>query len=251
VFAAKAAFHSGAGLVTAALPDSIYHVIAPQLPEALFFPLPSENGHFSGKAADELALRLEEFDAAAIGPGMGTFPGGGRFLASLLSKLGGMPIVVDADALTLLSDQLDLIRSYPGDVISTPHPGEMARLLKTTVREIEKNRLETAKEFSRDYRLFLVLKGHRPVMATPAGDLYILPYGHDALGKGGSGDVLTGLIASFLAQGAKPLEAMVTAGYLHARAAEKQAKKLSRYGVTPLELIDGVKNLLNEMEQKK
>lgn len=249
IFTAKAALHSGAGLVTAAVPERIYPLAAAQLPEALFYPLTDHNGHFSNKAIEELALKLDQYDAAAIGPGMGRFQGGEQWLASLIAKFSGQPLIIDADALTLLRDNLHLIGSYPGDMIFTPHPGEMARLLNTTIKEVEINRLEVAKSFAKEHRLHLLLKGHRTIIATPAGDLYINPYGHDALGKGGSGDVLTGLIASFLAQGAKPLEAMISASYLHAKAAEKKAETLSRYGVTPLDLIVGIKEMLNEMAQ--
>ncbi|MDP4127710.1 MAG: NAD(P)H-hydrate dehydratase, partial [Bacillota bacterium] len=92
--------------------------------------------------------------------------------------------------------------------------------------------------------VYLLLKGHRSIIATPDGEVYINPYGHDALGKGGSGDVLTGLTASFLAQGATPLAALISASYLHARAGEEKAKTLSHYGVAPLDIIDGVKELL-------
>lgn len=201
IFTAKAALHSGAGLVTAAVPESVYPLTAAQLPEALFYPLASENGHFSAKAIEELALKLDEYDVAAIGPGMGRFQGGEQWLAALMDKFREQPIIIDADALTLLRDHLHLMTSYPGQVIFTPHPGEMARLLHTSIKEVETNRLEVAKSFAQEHRLYLLLKGHRSIIATPAGDLYINPYGHDALGKGGSGDVLTGLIASFLAQG--------------------------------------------------
>lgn len=249
LFTAKTALYSGAGLVTAAIPESVYPLTAAQLPEALYSPLSEENGYFSDKAIEELALNLDQYDVAAIGPGMGRFQGGQQWLASLLLKFSGQPIIIDADALTLLRDHLSLIDSYPGHIIFTPHPGEMARLLKTTVKEVEKNRLEVAKTFAKEHRLHLLLKGHRTVIATPAGDIYINPYGHDALGKGGSGDVLTGLIASFLAQGAKPLEAMISASFLHARAGEKKAEVLSRYGVTPLDLIDDIQQMLNELGQ--
>ncbi|WP_339163297.1 NAD(P)H-hydrate dehydratase [Siminovitchia sp. FSL W7-1587] len=247
IFTAKAALHSGAGLVTAAVPESVYPLTAAQLPEALFYPLASENGHFSAKAIEELALKLDEYDVAAIGPGMGRFQGGEQWLAALMDKFREQPIIIDADALTLLRDHLHLMTSYPGQVIFTPHPGEMARLLHTSIKEVETNRLEVAKSFAQEHRLYLLLKGHRSIIATPAGDLYINPYGHDALGKGGSGDVLTGLIASFLAQGAPPLEALISASFLHARTAETKTDTLSHYGVTPLDLIAGIKELLNDM----
>ena len=137
-----------------------------------------------------------------------------------------------------------MIRHYNGDVILTPHPGEMATLLNTTVHEIEANRLDVAKDFAVNNQVYLMLKGHRSIIATPTGEVYINPFGNDALGKGGSGDVLTGLITSFLAQGATPIHALISASYVHAEAGEEQAKIFSQYGVTPLDTIDGIRKEL-------
>lgn len=245
IFSAKAALHAGAGLVTLAVPESIYPLAAVQNPESLFLPLPEEKGHFSGKALEELSQRLNEFDSVAIGPGMGRFPGGEEWVASLLSLLTNQSIVVDADALYLLRNGLEKIRQYKGNVIFTPHPGEMARLVNKTVKEVETDRLETASTFAKENHLYLLLKGHRSIIAAPDGDIYFNPCGHDALGKGGSGDVLTGLVTSFLAQGASPIQALIAGSYIHARAGEERAKKLSHYGVTPLDLVDGVREQLN------
>jgi NAD(P)H-hydrate epimerase len=168
------------------------------------------------------------------------------WIQSILTALQLQPVVIDADGLYLFRNQLDIVRSYQGPVIFTPHPGEMARLINKTVKEVEADRLEIAAAFAKDYRVYLLLKGHRSIIATPDGDLYINPYGHDALGKGGSGDVLTGLITSFLAQGASPLHALISASYFHARAGEEKAKVLSHYGVGPFDLIDGVRDQLNQ-----
>jgi NAD(P)H-hydrate epimerase len=176
---------------------------------------------------------------------MGRFDGGGDWLLAIMTSLTNQPVVIDADALYLLRNDLDLVRQYKGNVILTPHPGEMARLVNKTVKEVEANRLEIAKTFAKDHHVYLLLKGHRTIIATPDGEVYINPYGHDALGKGGSGDVLTGLVTSFLAQGSSPLNALISASYLHARAGEEKAKTLSHFGVMPFDLIDGVREQLN------
>ena len=244
IFTAKAALNSGAGLVTLAVPESIYPMAAAQNPEALFLPLPDVEGHFSVEAIDQLSTLLHSFTSVAIGPGISRFPGGEAWIKSLMSSLTTQSVVVDADALYLLRGELDMVRDCKGDVILTPHPGEMARLLSKTVKEVEEDRVGIAKTFSKDYGVYLLLKGHRTVIATPDGDVFINPHGHDALGKGGSGDVLTGMIASFLAQGASPVESMVAASYLHARAGEERSLMLSSYGVGPLDLIDGIREQL-------
>ena len=245
IFTARAALHSGAGLVTLAIPESIYPMAAAQHPESLFLPLSEEDGHFSEKAIDEIAPLLHQFDSVAIGPGMSRFPRGEEWIKSFLTSLINQPIVVDADALYLLRNELDLLRQYKGNVLFTPHPGEMARLMNITVKEVEEDRIEIAKTFAKDHDIYLLSKGHRTIIATPDGDVFINPYGHDALGKAGSGDVLTGMITSFLAQGASPVHALIAASYLHARAGEEKAKTLSSYGVMPLDIIDGIRDQLN------
>ncbi len=244
IFSAKAALHSGAGLITLGIPETIYPIAAAQNPESLFLPLSETDGHFDPKAIDELKLKLDQFDSIAIGPGMSRFFGGEKWIKSLIISLDNQPVVVDADALYLLRNNLELVRQYKGPVIFTPHPGEMARLINKSVKELEADRIEIAKNFAREYDVFLLLKGHRSIIADPDGNVYINPSGNDALGKGGSGDVLTGLIASFLAQGAAPINALVSASYIHARAGEEKAITLSRYGVTPFDIIDGVRSLL-------
>lgn len=246
VFTAKAAFHCGAGLVTLAVSENIYPIAAAQNPESLYMPLPEADGHFAPGKTKKIVASLEKFDAVAIGPGMGRFQGGDKWLKDIVFALNGQPVVIDADALYLLRKELKSLRKIAGPVIMTPHPGEMAHLIQKTVPEVEGNRLEVAREFAVQYGVYLLLKGHRSVIAAPDGKIFICPHGHDALGKGGSGDILTGMIVSFLAQGADPAEALVAASFLHARAGERKSAELSRYGVTPLHLIDAVKEQLNE-----
>ncbi|WP_075980004.1 bifunctional ADP-dependent NAD(P)H-hydrate dehydratase/NAD(P)H-hydrate epimerase [Bacillus massilinigeriensis] len=250
IYAAKAVLNSGAGLVTLAIPESIYPMAATQNPESLFLPLSDSEGHFAMNSVEELSSKLHQFDCVAVGPGMSRFPGGEKWMVSLLDALTNQPIVIDADAIFLLRNELNRLQNYKGTAILTPHPGEMAHLLNVTIKEIEENRLNIARDFAKKYQVFLLLKGHRSIIASPSGEVYINPFGHDALGKGGSGDVLTGLIASFLAQSAPPIHSLILASYLHARAGEEQAKILSHYGVMPLDVIDWVKGeLLNLLEK--
>ncbi|MGJ7919052.1 NAD(P)H-hydrate dehydratase [Neobacillus sp. LXY-4] len=248
IFTAKSVLKSGAGLVTLAVPESIYPMVAAQNPEALFLPLPDCDGHLAEKAVEKLIPQLHQFDCIAIGPGMSRFPGGERWMKLFMSSLTNQPIVVDADALFLLRNELELVRMYAGPVIFTPHPGEMASLLNKTVKEVEANRIETAITFAQDNNVYLLLKGHRTIIASPEGEVFINPHGNDSLGKGGSGDVLTGLITSFLAQGTTPMNALISASYLHARAGEEKASVLSRYGVMPFDIIEGIRDQLRLLD---
>lgn len=247
LFTAKSSLLSGAGLVTLAVPECIYPLAAPQIPEALFLPLSEKDGHFSVSSLVEISSKLQEIDVVAVGPGLSRFPGGEKWLGGLFHSLTGQPIVVDADALYLSRNLLEMIRAYNGEVIFTPHPGEMAGLLHMTVAEVESDRIGVASSFAKQFGVYLLLKGHRSIIASPTGEIFINPVGNDSLGKGGSGDVLTGLIASFVAQGASPLNAMIAGSYLHAKAGEEKATTLSHYGVTPPDIIDGVREQLNLM----
>ena len=247
IFTAKAALNAGAGLVTLGVPESIYPLAATQSPELLFLPLFEEEGHFALNAIDQIKPSLNKMKTIAVGPGISRFTGGEAWMRSLFSSLNGQPVVVDADGLYLLRNSLDIVRQYKGIVIFTPHPGEMAVLLNLSVNEVEENRIEIAKNFAKVNNIYLLLKGHRAIIASPGGDIYINPLGHDALGKGGSGDVLTGIVSAFLAQGASPIQALVSASYLHAKTGEEKAKTLSHYGVNPPDLIDGVREELKKL----
>ncbi|RUL53573.1 NAD(P)H-hydrate dehydratase [Lysinibacillus antri] len=239
IYSAKAAFHSGVGLVSLATPETIYPIVAAQCPESLLFPLTGEI-----KITLPHTLDFSKFKSIAFGPGLGREINGEELLESLFSKVTTQPIVIDADGIYFFKQLIDANKKVPENVILTPHPGEMATLTGPTVAEIEKNRLQIAKEFATQHEIYLLLKGHRPILATPKGELWINPHGNDALGKGGSGDVLTGLIVSFLAQGASPLEAMQAASFYHAIAAEKLGNERSHYGITPTDVIEYIaKNL--------
>lgn len=249
LFSAKAALNSGAGLVTLAFPETIYPSVAAQCPEALLWPLPDQDGHLTEKSIQILSSRINQFDCVAVGPGLSRFNEGTVFIKSLLSILTGQPIVIDADALYFIRDDIPMLRQYNGSVLLTPHPGEMATIGGKSVKQIEENRLGIAQSFALENNVWVLLKGHRPVIATPSGELFINPYGNDALGKGGSGDVLTGVIASFLAQGATPEQALISASYVHARGGEEKAKEQSHYGVMPFDIIQAVKEQLNGVER--
>jgi len=236
VYTAKAAFHSGAGLVTLAIPETIYPLVAVQCPESLMLPLPNE--------MEAIDINYSSYKTIAFGPGLGRKVDGVKLLRGLMTKLSNQPLVIDADGLYFAREILEEISQYDGDVILTPHPGEMAHLTGLTVEEVEKNRLLIAKQFAIQYGVYLVLKGHRSIITTPDGKQFINPFGNDALGKGGSGDVLTGFIASFLAQGASTMDALIAASYYHATAAEQIDQEYSNYGATPLDIIEYVRKSL-------
>ena len=241
-YTAKAAFYSGIGLITLAIPEELYPIIASTCHESLFLPLEDIDG-----AIDAEALRsidFSKYNTITIGPGLGREVDGDEIFQTLFKKLTNQTLVVDADGLYFLKSFLHQLHQYKGNIILTPHPGEMANLTGHTVKEIERNRLDIAKTFATEYGIHLILKGHRPIIATKDGELWINPYGNDALGKGGSGDVLTGLVTSFVTQNPDPLKAMLSASYYHATCAEKLGNQSSTFGVTPMDIIHHIPSIL-------
>src|SRR6187401_38155 len=197
--AAMAAMRSGAGLVTVATPESCLPVIASMAPEMMTEPLPEGEPGTIGVAAVDRVLELHH-DVLACGPGLGRSPAVAEFVRGLLAK-ATVPLVLDADALTVLADDVSVLTgSEERDVIITPHPGEMARLVGRTVEEVQRDRIQTASDFATQHHLYVVLKGHRTVIATPDGRVYLNPTGNPGMATGGTGDVLTGMIAAWLAQ---------------------------------------------------
>lgn len=236
-YTAKAAFKSGVGLVTLAVPNEIYPIVASQCPECLLLPLHSQEGSFSGEALAD--IDFSSFKVVAFGPGIGRRVDGKQLLHTIFSKCEKQTIVIDADGLYFYKQLLDEgIVYHNGSIIVTPHPGEMATLTELSVKEVEANRLTIALNFAKQHHVFVLLKGHRPIIAAPTGDCWINPHGNDALGKGGSGDVLTGLITSYVTQGASAIKAMQAASYIHARAAELLGEQQSHASVTPIDIIN-------------
>lgn len=234
---ALAALASGAGLVTLAVPETIYPYVAAQSPLPIFLPLTVEQGRLGRQALQELDERLSQYDVMVVGPGLGRWPEGSEWLKHLLKKWG-KPAVIDADALTLIKPVLAHFSPEEKErFLLTPHPGEMARLMGISVDEVEGDRLGVSRRFAQKEGVYLVLKGHRTIVITPSGQQWINPLGHSALGKGGAGDVLAGMLAAILAQKASMLEAGLAAVYLHALAGEQCALKKSSYAVLATDLI--------------
>ena len=223
--AALAALRAGAGLVTAAVPREVLPQVAAVAPELMTWPLAADaEGMIGAENATpgRLAALLAGKTVLAIGPGLGQSRDAARYVRELLAQ-SAMPAVLDADALNLLAKQpAQLAKLAEGrTVVLTPHPGEMARLTGRTTAEVQSNRLQVAREFARRNGVTLVLKGWRTLIAHPDGRVAVNTTGNPGMAKGGSGDVLTGLVAGVLAQYAdEPVRAVEAAVYLHGLAAD-------------------------------
>lgn len=225
LLSAKAALRAGCGLATWALPAALMPHTAGAVPELMTAPVPDDgNGAWSEAAADEVLRLMQARDVLAVGPGLGRFPGEAGFLRALWEGIP-RPLVVDADALNILAAAGGLAAWQRRDAatVLTPHPGEMVRLAGLSTAEVQRDRLGLARSFAVQHGVTLVLKGARTVVADPDGSVYVNTTGHPGMATGGSGDVLTGIIASLLAQGLSAIQAAALGVYLHGLAGERAA----------------------------
>lgn len=237
VLAADAALRSGAGLVTVAAPRSLQTTLAIKLTEAMTAPLEEIEGELAERAYDQLAILWQDKKALAIGPGLGRSAQSGALVRKIVQNCP-LPLVLDADALFALSGQPDLLSARPvGTTILTPHPGEMASLLGSSVEIIEQDRVGTACDFAEKYGVVLVLKGARTVIAAPDGGFLINPTGHAGMATGGMGDLLTGMIAALLAQGVPPLAAAAAGVWLHGRSGDRLRERFGDAGLLASDLL--------------
>ena len=246
-FAAEAAYRCGTGLVTAAMPEGIYPLLTTQVPEAVCTLLPEDVGGGVDAAATALLLpRLSKANAVLCGCGWGTGDGALAVLRFLLKEIT-CPLVVDADGLNLLAAHIDTVET-DAPLCLTPHPAEAARLLKTTVAAVEADRAHAAEMLAKRYGATVVLKGHETLIASPQKPTLKNQTGNDGLAKGGSGDVLAGMIAGLAAQGMPLYEAAACGVYLHGLAGERAASRLSRHGVLARDVIAELSHLFSDYE---
>jgi NAD(P)H-hydrate epimerase len=239
--AAKAALRTGTGLVTVGVPTSVNDVLEAKLLEAMTLPLPETKARTLGRAAfDQILMFIQAKTAVAIGPGLSTHPETVELVQSLMKHLD-RPSVLDADALNALASRASLLTECKTPPILTPHPGEMARLEgDATSLSVNADRLGTARRFARERGVFVVLKGARTVVARPDGVLMICPTGNPGMATAGTGDALTGMLVSLLAQGVPSWEAACAASYLHGAAGDLAAARLGSAGLIAGDLIEHI-----------
>lgn len=217
--AALGALRSGAGLVTVATPRSCLPIVAALAPEYMTEPLEETPGGTIDFSALDRVLELPA-DVIAVGPGVGRTPGSAAFVHGLVER-AGVPLVLDADALNAFAEDPDRLMGRDGvDMIITPHPGEMARLLGVEVGDVQNDRVERARGFATTHRVHVVLKGHRTVVATPEGRAFVNLTGNPGMATGGTGDVLTGMVAAWFGQLLDAEAACEVAVYLHGLAGD-------------------------------
>ncbi len=248
--AATGALRSGAGLVTIATPRSAVATIAAMAPEYMTEPLEETPGGGIDFAALERVLELKA-DVMAVGPGLGTAPGTSAFVQALVER-AGVPIVLDADALNAFAGDPDRLMGRDGvDIVITPHPGEMARLMGLTVDRVQADRVEIARSFADTHRVHVVLKGHRTVIATAEGRTFVNLTGNPGMATGGTGDVLTGMISAWFAQLLDAEAACKVAVYLHGLAGDLAEADEGEVAMTATDLVDRLGDAVLELTARR
>ncbi len=244
VLSARGALRSGAGLVTVGTAASERPIIANGVIEAMTVALDSEDGKIIDSATEKILEYAKRADSVVLGPGLGQNQHIHKVLRRLLSEYDGK-IVIDADGLNALSENCDILDERRCEVVITPHPGEMSRLIKKEIGEVQSNREQLASEFALRYGITVVLKGRNTVIAgckTKNADckLHINTTGNCGMATGGTGDVLSGVVAGFMAQGLSAYDAAVLGAYIHGKAGDIAANKYGIHGLVAGDVAEAV-----------
>lgn len=250
--AAAASVHAGAGLTTVAAPESVIPVIVSRVPEVTTIPLPeTSEGTLDLKGVEQIRPRLDEFHAVAIGPGLSRHQAAVEAVHALTTEIEA-PLVLDADAISAFAGSAASLNGRGRPLVLTPHAGELSRLTRVAVEEIEGDRIAAARSAASVTGAHVLLKGTGTVVATAAGDLFINPTGGSWLAQGGTGDVLTGVMAAFYAHarargrdGAGNLAA--AAAWLHGRAGDLVAHRVGPHPASASMLIERLPAVLHEV----
>lgn len=245
--ASEAAGRVGAGLVTLGCPWSLNDILEVKLTEAMTVPLPETPARsLASDAVDAALTMLQRCNSVAIGPGIGRDKDTVHFVHSILPKID-LPMLIDADGLNAVAGKPEILSRLKSPAVITPHPGEMARLLGTDTAAVQSDRLNTAIDAAAKFGVVVVLKGARTVIAAPDGRAFINPTGNPGMASGGMGDVLTGAIGGFLAQGLSALDAAICGVYLHGMAGDLAAEEIGAAGLLASDLLPRLPRTIEEV----
>ncbi len=246
VLTVSGALRMGAGLVTVGVPAPFNTIVTSVMPESISFPLPAtQDGFLAVNARQSIEALLEKADVLAMGPGLGTNFETGEVVKWVISTFD-KPLILDADALNLLAKDINNVE-FSDKVAITPHPGEFSRLISKDVKDILSNPVKYALDFATQKNIYVLLKGATTVIATPQGKYFLNVTGNSGLATGGSGDVLTGMIAGLVAQGVSIEDALKLAAYVHGRCAEVYAENNNEASLIPQDLVDSIPKVLKEL----
>lgn len=249
VLTCQGALRSGAGLVILATPAYSARIVAPQLPCCLVQPMPeTDNGSFAESAGKILLASSQRADVAAIGPGLSLDEETRRMLIALLQQIE-IPVILDADGLNAVANDLYAIDGREKRVVVTPHPSEMARLMgMKSAKDVQGNRVKTAMLFAERYDAIVALKGHETIV-TDGDRIFINPTGNPGMATGGSGDVLAGMIAALMAQGLDSFDATRLGVYAHGLAGDLAAERLGQISMTASDIVEALPAAFKQLVQ--
>ena len=244
----KGAYIVGAGLVRSYAGESFAPYLKNDIPEVIvrtvkegFFKTFSENLYA------EVGKEIQEYDVVAFGCGVGRNIELEKTVSDLIINNRKI-LIIDGDGISLLKNNLGILQRNKGKIILTPHPKELSRITGLSIEYILNNKEKVVNDFSIEHNVFLLLKGNTTMIASPEGKVYLNNTGNSSLSKAGTGDVLTGFIAGFIAQGSNPLNALIISAYLHGKCGELASETLSEYSVMASDLIDYLPKLLNALQ---
>ncbi len=260
---AKACLRTGAGLVTIGVPESLVNVFQSRVTEEMVLPLPDKgNGTLSYKASDLILKFLrQQANVLAIGPGISTSNEISKLVSLIIAK-SKVPIVMDADAINAIAGKTAILKKSSASIILTPHPGEMARLLREKAEgkrqkaekeirsKIEKDRINMAVLFAKKTKTYLILKGVPTVIAAPDGKAFVNSTGNPGMATAGIGDVLTGMISAFLAQGLNPQNASILGVYMHGLIGDIVAEKKGKHSLIASDMINAIPKVFKTIMTK-
>jgi len=245
--ACDSAMRVGAGLVTLGIPEDLNPIMETKLTETMTCPLPqTESRSLSLQAFDTITSLAEGKHALVLGPGISTDSETMALVRKIVQSLS-IPMVIDADGITALAGDKKALQKTKAPVILTPHPGEMARLMDISAREIQEDRIGAATRCSAGFGCHIILKGARTIVSAPSGEAFINPTGNPGMASGGTGDVLTGMIGGFVCQGMPLTDAAVVATFLHGLAGDRVAAEKGERSLVATDLLEKIPVLLREL----
>lgn len=242
-FAAQAAVRTGSGIVTLAIPACIHPILACKLNEPTFLPLETDK---QGKITADSLPSLKRRAAILAGPGLGVSEGVSQAVQVIIRQ-ADCPVILDADGINVLAGHIDVLEEAAYPVILTPHKHEFSRICDIPCTG---DPVQDAAAFAEKHDCILLLKGHQTVIAGE-GNVLLNVHGNPGMAKGGSGDVLSGIILSLLGQGIRPLEAAACGAYIHSRAGDLCANEIGEFGMTPTDMLSYIPKVLKPLNSKE
>ncbi len=235
--AGSSCLRMGSGLVYALVPKNISNILSIKFDEVIVEQINNSGDSFTASSYEEISSKIKKYDVLGLGPGFGWDTEKKKLIERII-KESDSKLLIDADGLNCISEDINILKHKSNKIVMTPHIGEMARLTKKSTKKILENPLEISKKFAQDYNIVLVLKKNETIVASPEGEIYINKTGNPGMATAGSGDVLTGIITSLIGQGYDEFEASKIGVYIHGLAGDLAAYKYGEYSMTATDIIE-------------